>query len=96
MLALGKNFSGTAVAARGEFIVINQDDDLLHRDFLARCHAAVKDHLNVSMYAAPAWREQRGRGCQSRLLRSNDGYIHDFLLKDQIMYMDGLAWPCRC
>jgi glycosyltransferase involved in cell wall biosynthesis len=85
----GRNFSDLAAAARGEFLVINQDDDLLHQDFLLRCHAAVVDRPSAAMYAAPVWREQRGRGYQARLLRTNEGYLHDYLLRDQVIEMDG-------
>lgn len=85
----GQNWADTAAAASGEFLVINQDDDLLHRDFLLRCHQAVAGHEDVVMYAAPVWREERGRGYQARLLRTNEGYVHDFLLNDEVIYMDG-------
>jgi glycosyltransferase involved in cell wall biosynthesis len=85
----GQNWADVAAAARGEYLVINQDDDLLHRDFLLRCHQAVAGREDVSMYAAPVWREERGRGYQACMLRMNEGYAHDFLLNDEIIYMDG-------
>ena len=85
----GQNWADTAAAASGEFLVINQDDDLLHRDFLLRCQQAVVGREDVVMYAAPVWREERGRGYQARLLRTNEGYVHDFLLNDEVIYMDG-------
>ena len=86
----GRNWADVAAAACGEYLVINQDDDLLHRDFLLRCHQAVAGREDVVMYAAPVWREERGRGYQARLLRTNEGYVHDFLLNDQVIYMDGV------
>lgn len=84
-----ENFASVAREARGRYVVINQDDDLLHRDFLRRCHDAVAGRDDIAMYAAPAWREERGRGYMARLLRSNEGYDHRYLLQDEIMYMDG-------
>ncbi|MFZ2279700.1 MAG: glycosyltransferase family 2 protein [Prosthecobacter sp.] len=89
LVHVGRNWADGAAAAVGEYVIINQDDDLLHRDFLLRCHQAVAGRKDVAMYAAPAWREERGRGYKARLLRTNEGYVHDFLLKDQILYMDG-------
>jgi glycosyltransferase involved in cell wall biosynthesis len=88
-VSVGRNWADVAAAATGVYLVINQDDDLLHRDFLQRCHQAVVDREDVAMYAAPVWRENHGRGYQARLLRTNEGYVHDFILNDQVIYMDG-------
>lgn len=88
-LGAAANISGLANAAVGEFIVINQDDDLLHRDFLLRCHQAVAGRSEVAMFGCPVWREQHGRGYSSRLVRTNEGYLHEFMLQDRPIYMDG-------
>ncbi|MFM2167464.1 MAG: hypothetical protein RIS79_1835 [Verrucomicrobiota bacterium] len=88
-LGAAANIAGLANTADGEFIIINQDDDLLHRDFLLRCHEAVAGKPEVAMYGCPVWREQHGRGYSSRLLRTNEGYVHEFMLQDCPIYMDG-------
>jgi glycosyltransferase involved in cell wall biosynthesis len=50
------NFRYATDAARGRFLVLNQDDDLLHRDFLRRCHAAVNQRPDVVAYVCSLWR----------------------------------------
>lgn len=50
------NFAWVAGQADTPFFVMCQDDDRLHRDFLARAYAATAIRDDVVMYAAPHWR----------------------------------------
>ena len=70
------HFAAIAREARGRFFVLNQDDDVLHLDFLRRAHDALRAHPEAAMYAAPIWRETPNRGYVARALRPPDGY-HD-------------------
>ncbi len=88
-LCPGAHFACIARQAKGTFFVLNQDDDVLHRDFLARCYEAVRDRPEVVMYAAPRWCEDHGRGYQAHLMRAPEGYFHDFILSDSPRIFEG-------
>lgn len=88
-LGAAANFQLVANAAAGHYVIINQDDDLLHHQFLERCHHALQKEEGISMYAAPVWRQNHGRGYQARLLRHHGGYDHEYLLSDQPIRMPG-------
>lgn len=83
------NFAVAANTARGSYVIINQDDDLLHSRFLERAHLALQNESGIGLYAAPVWRQHHGRGYQARLLRRHEGYDHQFLLEDQPVRMPG-------
>lgn len=85
--ALG-NFLFISTEAKGEFLVINQDDDLIHRDFLKRCHEAVAGDSAVTMYASALWRGNLETGFTSRLM-GDTGSVTDYLLKDDVVIVDG-------
>lgn len=88
-LPAGEHFALAASEARGEYLVLHQDDDLLHRDFLARADAAFRAHPDAHLYAAPIWRQQHGHGYQSRLMRHQGGHDDLTLTRDELMVFDG-------
>ena len=85
----GQHFSVVAGEARGEWLVLHQDDDLLTRDFLARARAALQASPASSMYAAPIWRQARNHGYHARLMRPQHGYHDARVLCDGIEVFDG-------
>lgn len=84
-----KNIRHTASIARGSFYVLHQDDDLLHRDFLNRCHACVVDRPDVVMYAAPSWIGALDRGLHAELMTYAGGQDASFAVEDRPLIMDG-------
>lgn len=90
-LAPGAHFAVIGKEAAGRYFVLNQDDDLLHRDFLKRAHEALTATPGAVMYAAPVWREVPRRGYLSRMMRPKDGYADwdRYLLEDRFMVVDG-------
>lgn len=91
----GAHFAAIAREARGRFFVLNQDDDLLHRDFLARAHEALHVHPQAVMYAAPIWRETPNRGYVSRALRPLEGYSDDNVIGDRSYLVNGTHAAAR-
>lgn len=67
------NFRFLAQEARGVFFVLNQDDDLLHRQYLERCRDAVTGVTGVTgrdeitMYGAAYWHGESHRGFTSTI-----------------------------
>lgn len=51
-LGAGGNFNFLVNQAKGRYFVVHQDDDLLHPEFLARCHAAVAARTDIVLYAS--------------------------------------------
>lgn len=51
-LCASDNFGACADLARGEWMVINQDDDILSPLFLERCAQAIRKEPHIVMYAA--------------------------------------------
>lgn len=49
------NFNYVIRHARGRYIVLHQNDDLLHRDFLLRAYEAFQQHPDAVMYASCFW-----------------------------------------
>jgi len=88
-MAPGAHFAAIAREARGRYFVLNQDDDLLHRDFLGRAYEAFRDHPEVVMYAAPIWRETPNRGYVSRALRPLEGYADENVIGDRVYLVSG-------
>jgi glycosyltransferase involved in cell wall biosynthesis len=86
--ALG-NFNFLAHKARGEFFIVCQDDDLLHRDFLKRCHESVVAQPDVVMYASPWWRGNATQGYLSNLMRDRDGKSEEYIINDRPLVLDG-------
>jgi glycosyltransferase involved in cell wall biosynthesis len=83
------NFKFLGDTARGEFLIICQDDDLLHRDFLKRCHENVAGHPDVVMYASPWWRGNSQQGCRGHLLRDRAGLTEEYIINDRPLVLDG-------
>jgi glycosyltransferase involved in cell wall biosynthesis len=90
-----QNFAFLAEQAKGEFFVLNQDDDLLHRDFLSRCHGAVVDRPDVAMYSAPLWREKLSRGYEGTLMRHPAGFNSSAIINDEPTVVDGTAMAVK-
>jgi hypothetical protein len=88
-LAPAAHFAAIVREARGRFFVLNQDDDLLHCDFLRRAHDACGAHPEAVMYAAPIWRETPNRGYVSRALRPAEGYSDENVLRDRVYLVSG-------
>ena len=65
----GEHFAALLREAQGEYVILHQDDDLLHRDFLLRADAAFREFPSAVMYGTPIWRQVHGRGYHSRLMR---------------------------
>ncbi len=85
----GEHFAAVAREAVGEIYVMHQDDDLLHRDFLARADAAFTAHPDAGLYACPIWRQQHGHGYTSRLLRHREGHDDMAVVRDEMAVFDG-------
>lgn len=81
-LSPGEHFATIANEARGRFFVLNQDDDLLHLDFLARAHRGLEANPQAVIYACPIWREQPQRGYSSIALRPHEGYSDENVVSD--------------
>lgn len=50
-----RNINFLLQEARGHFFILHQDDDLLHREFLARCRQAVENRTDVSLFATQVY-----------------------------------------
>lgn len=79
----GAHFAAIAAEARGRYFVLNQDDDLLHLDFLQRAFTGLSAHPEAVMFACPIWREQPQRGYSSIALRPLEGYSDENVVDDQ-------------
>ena len=84
-----KNFLSIVAEARGEFVIIHQDDDFLHREFLKRCYDAVQNREDVVMYATPWWRGNPASGFRSKLLPDYEGSHFRHILNDEIVFLEG-------
>ena len=60
------NFNYVIRQARGRYIVLHQNDDLLHRDFLLRAHEAFQQHPEAALYAACFWTGDVLQGFRAR------------------------------
>ncbi len=85
----GIHFNDIVQNSIGKFFVLNQDDDILHKDFLKRCYEATIGRDDIVMYGAPLWREKPNRGYESRLMRHPTGYNANNFINDEPVYLDG-------
>lgn len=85
----GEHFAAIARDAVGELYVMHQDDDVLHRDFLARADAAFTAHPRAGLYSCPIWRQQHGHGYHSRLLRHRGGHDDMAIVRDEMAVFEG-------
>jgi glycosyltransferase involved in cell wall biosynthesis len=83
------NFRFLADQAKGEFLIIHQDDDLLHRDFLRNCYETVSANQEVVLYATPWWRGNPASGFKSKLLRDLSSKSCAHIVQDQPLILDG-------
>ncbi|MEN9572879.1 MAG: hypothetical protein RL514_734 [Verrucomicrobiota bacterium] len=83
------NFKFLADQAKGEFLIIHQDDDLLHRDFLRNCFETVSANQEVVLYATPWWRGNLASGFKSKLLRNPASKDFAYIVEDQPLILDG-------
>jgi glycosyltransferase involved in cell wall biosynthesis len=88
-LPAGEHFALMASEISGEWLVLHQDDDLLHRDFLARARHALQASPGSNLYAAPIWRQVRNHGYHARLMRPQRGHDDARVLSDGIEVFDG-------
>ncbi|MDP1526744.1 MAG: glycosyltransferase family A protein [Rhodocyclaceae bacterium] len=85
----GEHFAAIARDASGELYILHQDDDVLHRDFLARADAAFNAHPDAGLYSCPIWRQQHGHGYTSRLMRHRAGHDDMAVVCDEMAVFDG-------
>lgn len=78
----GAHFAAMAAEARGRFFVLNQDDDLLHLEFLRRAFSGLSAHPQATVFACPIWREQPQRGYSSHALRPIEGFCDENVVAD--------------
>jgi glycosyltransferase involved in cell wall biosynthesis len=83
------NFIFLTQQAKGQFLVINQDDDFLHREFLQHCHDTVIQDNDIVLYATPWWRGNVSNGFQSRLPQNIHPDGPEFALQDRAVIVDG-------
>lgn len=62
------NFNYVINAARGRYIVLHQNDDLLHPDFLLRAHEAFQKSPQSRVYASCVWTGSPEHGLNARTL----------------------------
>lgn len=85
----GEHFALVASEARGDYFVLHQDDDLLHRDFLARADAAFAAHPQANTFATPIWRQVHGHGYHARVMRHENGHDDAKLTRDELAIFEG-------
>lgn len=85
----GEHFSAVAKEANGEFLILHQDDDLLHTDFLERANAAFQATPGAVMYASPIWRQEHGHGYHARLMRHRDNHDDMAVIGNELANFDG-------
>lgn len=85
----GEHFAAVLREAKGEFVILHQDDDLLHREFLQRANAAFLTFPQAVMYGTPIWRQAHGHGYHSRLMRPRAGHDDMAILRDDLVLFDG-------
>ncbi|MDP2834784.1 MAG: glycosyltransferase family A protein [Pseudomonadota bacterium] len=85
----GEHFSAIAKEAIGEFFILHQDDDLLHKDFLERANAAFQANPKAIMYGSPIWRQQHGHGYKALLMRPRNGHDDMAIIRDDPILFDG-------
>jgi len=80
----------------GEFLVIHQDDDFLHRDFLQRCYDCVRMDTEIVVYGAVAWAGNASGGFQMRLEPDMTGLGRvQYPLEDEPLVLDGKRMAAR-
>jgi glycosyltransferase involved in cell wall biosynthesis len=84
-----QSFRAATGLARGKYLVLNQDDDLLHRDFLLRCHQGVTSEPGITGYVSAWWRGDVGAGFSSELLPDPITRSHHWLMQDRQLVLDG-------
>ncbi len=85
----GEHFASLLGEAKGEYVILHQDDDLLHREFLARADMAFRSFPSALMYGTPIWRQAHGHGYHSRLMRPRNGHDDMAILRDDLILFDG-------
>lgn len=85
----GEHFARVTALSHGEYVVLHQDDDLLHRDFLLRADDALRSHPDASIYACPIWRQQHGHGYKALLLRPQAGHNDQAVTRDEVTLFSG-------
>jgi glycosyltransferase involved in cell wall biosynthesis len=83
------NFKWLVDHARGRYFVLHQDDDFLHRDFLARGRAVVDTHPGVTLYGAALWRGHPDHGFEVQLMPDPGGANTRMVTHDEPAVVDG-------
>jgi len=87
-LGVVNNFRFLLREARGHYFALNQDDDLLHHEFLRRCHQTVTRDPDVVVYASPWWRGAACDGLNAKLMTVGFDSLNS-ILRDQPLILDG-------
>jgi hypothetical protein len=90
-----ENFMFCARAGRGEFLIVHQDDDLLHPDFLKRSHQAAAMHPDVTVYGSATLSGDTVVGYSSRVLPDLITGHFDWPLRGEPMLLDGRRMAVR-
>lgn len=61
------NFNYVIDQAKGRYIVLHQNDDLLHVDFLHRAYHALQQHPEADLYASCVWTGDIGQGFRAKV-----------------------------
>jgi hypothetical protein len=91
-----RNLIFSSTTGTGEFLVIHQDDDWLHRDFLARCHACVSRDDSVAVYGAATLAGEPRSGYSGRVEPDFSGQARgDYALRDEPVVAHGASLAVR-
>jgi len=84
-----RNLLFAAGQGSGEFLIIHQDDDYLHADFLQRCHSCVDQDDGIVVYGTATWRGSADGGYKGDVERDLSGRRTDYPLLDKPLILDG-------
>ncbi len=90
-----ENFIHCSTLGRGEFLVLHQDDDLLHEDFLNRCHQVAATRPEVTVYGCVALAGSAAGGYTASVLPDLLQGRFDWPLRDEPMVVDGRRMAVR-
>lgn len=89
------NWMLAAKQGSGEFLVMHQDDDFIHPDFLRRCHETVADNSEVTMYGGTYVAGSTQAGYSAVVLADLEGGRDNWPLLDQPQIVDGRRMALR-
>jgi hypothetical protein len=90
-----ENFIYCSTLGTGEFLILHQDDDLLHADFLKRCHAVATAHPELAVYGSAALSGDAATGYSASVLPDLLASQFDWPLREEPMVVDGRRMAVR-